>query len=97
MTNKQSEEDYRPRGASQLENRQVSGTASVDDPSAQQYVDVTFDEPFASTPDVVGLSSDDSNSVYYDAANTDKTGIRLHTTKSTAGAVEIGYTVVGDR
>jgi len=86
-------EDYRGRGASQIEGRQESGTATIDDPSSSQTVTVTFEEPFADTPDVVGLAASDSNAVNYSNVSKDSFDI---TTAGTGGStVDVGWIVTG--
>lgn len=87
-------EDYHERGANQISSRQESGTATIDDPSVSQTVAVTFDTPFPTAPDVVGLAADDTNSVHYSSLS--KTGFTINTAKSTAGAVDVGWVVTGE-
>ena len=86
-------EDYRGRGASQIEGRQESGTATIDDPSSSQTVTVTFEEPFAEAPDIVGLAPSDANAVNYSNVTTDSFDI---TTAGTGGdPVDVGWIATG--
>lgn len=91
---KQSQEDVRSRGASQITNRIESGTATIDDPSSSQTVSVTFDTPFPETPVVVGLAPSDANAVNY--SNVSKTGFDITTAGTGGTAVDVGWIVAGE-